>query len=141
MNVEQILFVERLTQEGGVTRDAAALLTKTLGELAAMHLKLSEIHVNEGLSPAQEEALEAIEDDIRDVVRSTPGLRDAVFLYDPRGTTVGVHFLSGASNSLTGAWKIPIPDGAVAALAPDFWKEFAPSTGQLVGPYRDDLAP
>lgn len=124
MNEAQREFVDRVAEEGKITRDLAVIVTDKLGELSAMHLKLAEIDLNVGLTEPQTAAQEAIEKEIRDGVRGIPGMKDAAFLYDPRGTTVGVQFESGAYNSFNGSWKVPLADGAVKALAADFWEKY-----------------
>lgn len=126
MNKEQREFVDRVVEEGKITRDLAVIVTDKLGELSAMHLKLADIDLNVGLTGPQKAAQDAIENEIREGVRGLPGMKDAAFLYDPRGTTVGVQFESGAYNSFNGSWKVPLADGAVKALAADFWEKYVP---------------
>ena len=126
MNEAQREFVDRVAEEGKITRDLAVIVTDKLGELSAMHLKLAEIDLNVGLTEPQTAAQEAIEKEIRDGVRGIPGMKDAAFLYDPRGTTVGVQFESGAYNSFNGSWKVPLADGALKALDADFWEKYVP---------------
>ncbi len=126
MNEAQREFVDRVAEEGKITRDLAVIVTDKLGELSAMHLKLAEIDLNVGLTGPQKAAQDAIENEIREGVRGLPGMKDAAFLYDPRGTTVGVQFESGAYNSFNGSWKVPLADGAVKSLAADFWEKYVP---------------
>jgi hypothetical protein len=126
MNGPQRKFVERLEEDCKLPHDMAVAVTGKLGGLAAMHLKLAEMDLKDGLTEPQKAAQEAIENEIRDDVRGLSGMKDVSFLYDPRGTTVGVHFESGAYDSFNGSWKVPLAVGALKELESDFWEKYVP---------------
>lgn len=131
LNEDQKVWVETLMRETGIGRDHALSVNDVVGDLAAKHFKLTLMNVEDGLTSPQEAAQEAIEAKIREAVEGLPGIKDADFIYDPRGTTVGVRFESGASDSFTGMWKVPLAAGAVKALDSDFWETYVPTGGEV----------
>lgn len=124
MNEEQQEWLLRLQEESGLDQGSALVLAESLSDLAARHLALCTIDVTSGLSTQQRIAQEDIEAQVKALIKDVPGIKDAAFYYDIRGTTVGVQFASGANNSMTGLWKVAMADGAVTALSadPDFWR-------------------
>jgi hypothetical protein len=121
MSGEQKEFVDRLSRDTGLSGNNAALIAEKLGELAAKHFRLAYMDVRDGLTASQKAGQEAIEREISAGVKNLPGIKEAVFVYDPRGTTVGLKFESGAYNSFNGSWKVPLADGAVKRLPAEFW--------------------
>lgn len=126
---DQDNWIEVLHQQTGLDGSSALDLNDKLHELAAQHFVLSLANVNEGgLSDAQERALEAIEGQVQDLLASVPGVQGAKFFADPRGTTVGVLFASGAADSFSGAYKVPLNPERVSALrleSSSFWEALA----------------
>lgn len=75
---------------------------------ASVH-RLAQISLSEsGLSKAQERVQEGVEKEIVLPAQEIPGVLEPKFMYDPRGTTVGLMFDSGAHNSLNGSYKVPL---------------------------------
>jgi hypothetical protein len=134
LNAGQQEFLREL-EKAGVTRDQALLVTNQLGELAAMRMKLGELaamrmklavmSMSEDPTDQQVEAWEEIERKICTIANEQPGLKGAEFRYDPRGAMTAVQLTSGASNSITGAWEIPLADDALKALDANFWLKHA----------------
>lgn len=126
---EQDKWIEVLHYETRMHGSEALDLNEKLHELAAQHFVLSLANVSEsGLSATQERALEVIEGAVQDALAEVPGIKGAKFLADPRGTTVGVLFTSGASDSLSGCYKVPLNPERVSALqqeGPGFWEAVA----------------
>ncbi|WP_323025746.1 hypothetical protein [Castellaniella sp.] len=118
------------TEISSLPRQDALHLNEMLHELAARHFVLVSMDVyGDGLSERQDAALEAIEKQIETALEDVPGVKGARFVRDPRGSTVGVNFESGASNSLTGSYKIPLDDRRVQALNNErFWEEYSMPT-------------
>lgn len=108
LNPEQQEWIEKIHYETGLYVGQALDLNDKLHDLAAKHLKLCLIDVEEGLSGEQEAARDAIESQVREICGGIKGIKEAKFLYDPRGTTVAVVFDSGAYNSFSGGWKVPV---------------------------------
>ena len=101
-------------------------LNDKLHDLAAKHLKLCLINVEEGLSSEQDAARDSIESQVREICSGIKGIKDAKFIYDPRGTTVAVVFESGAYNSFSGGWKVPVDPEYLKSLDVDaFTSEYA----------------
>ncbi len=126
---EQREWIEVLHYETGLYVQQALDLNDKLHDLAAKHFKLCHIDVTEnGLSKEQEHARDAIESAARQTLDGVHGIKGAAFLYDPRGTTMGVLFESGRYDSLSGMCKVPLAGNAFALLKDNpFWKEYAPS--------------
>lgn len=116
---EQDAWIEVLHYHTGLSASQAMDLNERLHELAAAHFVLCLVDVNEGLSGTQERALEVIEQKAEEALAGVPGVVGAKFLYDPRGSTVGVVFSSGASDSLSGCYKVPLNPTRVEALQRD----------------------
>lgn len=76
---------------------------------AARHQHLSAKLANDGLRVAEQRVMDSIESSFRGVAMMIRGVSDVVVCGDPRGSTLGVMFECGYSNSLTGAYMIPIP--------------------------------
>lgn len=116
---EQREFIEVLHRQSmerlGV--DAALDVNDRLHELAAQHFRLAHINVREGLSKAQERVQEDVENKIFLLAHEIPGVLEPKFIYDPRGTTVGLMFESGIGNSMNGSYKVPLNPERVKELA------------------------
>lgn len=131
MTENQQALVAKLTQDRDddvwvLTRTQAITLVHGLSDLAAKHQKLCEIDLKDGLSAAQSYARDAIEQQFSDLLADVPGVSGTKFLYDPRGETTGIVFADGASNSLSGSWKVPVTTRGYRALAKvDFWTAYA----------------
>lgn len=114
-------FVEVLHHQGDVSMGEAIDLNAKLHELAAQHLVvcgwgLDSQSSSEPQVEAQFALLGRLEQQITDLIEPVPGVLGTKFVYDPRGTTVGLVFASGACNSMTGSYKIPIDPARVAQL-------------------------
>jgi len=117
---EQREFIELLHYQSKDTLqvDAALDLNDRLHEMAVQHQRLAQISVGEsGLSKAQERVRDDVEMKIVLLAREIPGVLEPKFMYDPRGTTVGLVFESGANNSLNGSYKVPLNPQRVKELA------------------------
>ena len=119
LNPEQREWIEKIHYETGLYVGQALDLNDKLHELAAKHLKLCLIDIEEGLSSNQEAARDAIESQVREICSGIKGIKEAKFLYDPRGTTVAVVFESGAYNSFSGGWKVPVDPKYLKSLDAD----------------------
>lgn len=128
LNPEQREWIEKIHYETGLYVGQALDLNDKLHDLAAKHLKLCLVDVEEGLSGEQEAARDAIESQVREICGDIKGIKDAKFLYDPRGTTVAVVFESGAYNSFSGGWKVPVDPKYLKSLDVDaFMSEYSPA--------------
>jgi len=128
LSPEQREWIEKIHYETGLYVGQALDLNDKLHDLAAKHLKLCLVDVEEGLSSEQESARDAIESQVREICGGIKGIKDAKFLYDPRGTTVAVVFESGAYNSFSGGWKVPVDPKYLKALDVDaFTAEYSPT--------------
>lgn len=126
LNPEQREWIEKIHYETGLHVGQALDLNYKLHELAAKHLKLCLIDVEEGLSGKQEAARDVIENQVREICGGIKGIKEAKFLYDPRGTTVAVVFESGAYNSFSGGWKVPVDPKYLKSLDADaFTSEYS----------------
>lgn len=136
MTDDQRALVQKLDEDGRLlNRCQAVSLVHGLSDLAAKHQKLCEIDLKDGLSPAQSHARDAIEQEVKGLLADVQWIAGAEFLYDPRGTTVGIVFGDGAHNSLNGSWKVPVTTRASRALAgQDFWTAYE---GVVVEPVPD----
>lgn len=117
---EQREFIELLHYQSKDTLqvDAALDLNDRLHEMAVQHQRLAQISVGEsGLSKAQERVRDDVEMKIVLLASKIPGVLEPKFMYDPRGTTVGLVFESGANNSLNGSYKVPLNPARVKELA------------------------
>lgn len=117
---DQREFIEVLhyQSKGSLHADAALDVNDKLHELAAQHQRLAQISLSEsGLSKAQERVQEDVENKIILLAHEIPGVLEPKFMYDPRGTTVGLMFDSGAHNSLNGSYKVPLNPERVKELS------------------------
>ena len=132
---DQREWIEVIHQETGMHLGDALTLNESLHELAAQHFSLCVIHSLEGgLSEQQSHARDTIEERISALLDGIPGIEGVRFLYDSRGTTVGVKFESGRYDSLTGTCKVPVDPARVKALADEpFWEGY-PDTTPGAGP-------
>ncbi len=108
---DQREFIEVLHQQSNdvLHVDAALDVNDKLHEMAAQHHRLAQISLSEsGLSKAQERVQDQVEKEIVLLAQEIPGVLEPKFMYDPRGTTVGLMFESGAHNSLNGSYKVPL---------------------------------
>lgn len=125
---EQRDWIETIHSQTGLHLGQALDLNDGLHELAAKHLKLCAIDVNDsGLTGEQESARDAIEQKVRELVEGVAGIKGAAFMYDPRGTTVALKFESGAQNSFFdgGSYKVPVNPAYVKSLADvPFWDAY-----------------
>lgn len=123
---EQRDWIEVIHYETHLHLPQALELNERLHELAAQHFKLAHMDVSEsGLSKRQEQAREAIEQQITELLDGVPNVKGPHFVYDPRGTTVGVKFESGRADSITGSYKVPLNPERVKALGnEDFWEVY-----------------
>ena len=108
MTQPQREFVDTLRKECKLGLSAALALEDKLGTLAAVHYKLAKSDVERGLTGAESDLRDTVEQGITGLAAVTQGLKGVRFLYDPRGETVALKFDSGASNSLTGGYKVPV---------------------------------
>lgn len=125
MSQEHQELVRHVAQAGNLTHEKAVVVADEMRHLSAMHLKLTEMSNNFGLTGEQAAAQDAIEQKIRDLTSDLPGVQGVAFWYDPRGATVKIKLKSGASNSLTGYWNVILEDGATKSLTANFWKPYA----------------
>ncbi|GIK74481.1 MAG: hypothetical protein BroJett021_34690 [Chloroflexota bacterium] len=95
LSAAQREWIEAIHRETGLYVGQALDLNDQLHELATKHLKLCLIDAGEGLSTEQEAERDAIECWVREICGSVKGIKEAKFLYDPRGSTVAVVFESG----------------------------------------------
>lgn len=117
---EQDEFIEMLHYQSkdALQVDAALDVNDRLHELSAQHHRLAQISVSEsGLSKAQERVRDDVETKIISLAHEIPGVLEPKFMYDPRGTTVGLVFDSGVNNSLNGSFKVPLNPARVKELA------------------------
>lgn len=129
---EQRDWIEVIHYETGLNNTEALDLNEKLHDLSVKHFKLCHIDLVEGLSKDQGRARDVIETDIREAVSGLRGVKDAAFIYDPRGSTVGLQFESGRHNSFGsgGMYKVPLASAAVAALDDRaFWAEYSDRAG------------
>ncbi len=122
----QQALVRELDEDGRLLSHCQAVsLVHCLSDLAAKHQKLCEIDLQKGLSASQSHARDAIEQQVNELLADVQGITGAKFMYDPRGETVGIVFANGASNSLTGSWKVPVTLPSYRKLAKqDFWTAY-----------------
>lgn len=134
LSAEQREWVEVLHYETGLDARSCLELNDRLVDLTAKHLKLCNMGLHPGLSGPQELARTHIESQVREVLDGLKGVQGAKFLYDPRGTTVGIVFENQARNSsLASMCRVPVPAGAVSSLQGDWWHEHVPDVdGYLV---------
>lgn len=127
---EQRDWIEVIHYETHLHLPHALELNERLHELAAQHFTLAYIDVSEsGLSKRQEQAREAIEQQITELLDGVPNVKGPYFVYDPRGTTVGVKFESGRADSITGSYKVPLNPERVRALGGEnFWEAYPVSS-------------
>lgn len=121
-------WIEVLHRETGMSGAVATQFANKLHDLAAKHFKLCHMEVADGLTDQQEAARDAIEGLVRGMVEGVNGVKGAVFMADPRGTTVGLKFVSGSYNSFSegGCYKVPLEPSAFAALeGVPFWELYA----------------
>lgn len=126
VSTEQRDWIEVLHYETGMDGGAATQFAGKLHDLAAKHFKLCHMGLSAAFTPQQDAARDQIEKEIREMVSGVKGVVAARFLYDPRGTTVGLQFESGRQNSFGngGMYKVPLADGAVAKLnSIPFWEQ------------------
>lgn len=124
---ENRTFFEVLCQETGLPLRAALQLNGQIQELAAQHFVLAGMgtYGHDGLTSKQENAVDAIEKRIGELVSTALGVKGARFTHDPRGATVGIEFESGAHDSLTGSYKVPLDEARVQALNNEsFWEAY-----------------
>ena len=125
---EQREFIEVLHYQSkdSLHVDAALDVNDRLHELSAQHYRLAQIGLSErGLDKAQERVQDDVETQLILLAHEIPGVLEPKFLYDPRGTTVGLIFESGAHNSLNGSYKVPLNPARVKELAhEDFQSAF-----------------
>ena len=117
---EQREFIEVLHYQSNGTLhvDAALDVNDRLHELAVEHHRLAQISLSEsGLSKMQERVQDDVETKIILLSHEIPGVLEPKFMYDPRGTTVGLMFESGAHDSLNGSYKVPLNPARVKELA------------------------
>ena len=117
---EQRDFIKTLFEQSGdkLTVDAALDVNDRLHELAVQHHRLAQISLGEsGLSKMQERVRDDVEMQIVLLSHEIPGVLEPKLMHDPRGTTVGLMFESGASNSLNGSYKVPLNPERVQELA------------------------
>ncbi|AYK20495.1 hypothetical protein [Aeromonas veronii] len=131
---EQRDWIEVIHYETHLHLPQALELNERLHELAAQHFKLAHMDVSEsGLSKRQEQAREAIEQQITELLDGVPNVKGPHFVYDPRGTTVGVKFESGRADSITGSYKVPLNPERVKALGDEpFWDAYPAKTEYVV---------
>ncbi len=117
---DQREFIEVLhyQSKGSLHVDAALDVNEKLHELAAQHQRLAQISLSEsGLSEAQERVRDDVENKVIMLAHEIPGVLEPKFMYDPRGTTVGLMFDSGAHNSMNGSYKVPLNPERVKELS------------------------
>lgn len=112
LSAAQREWIEAIHRETGLYVGQALDLNDQLHELAAKHLKLCLIDAGEGLSTEQEAERAAIEGQVREICGSVKGIKDVKFFYE-QSLAFGlastfVFFESGAYNSHSGGWKLPV---------------------------------
>ncbi|MGH8156641.1 MAG: hypothetical protein ACREPQ_00845 [Rhodanobacter sp.] len=100
-------LVDLLQEHGRLNLPLAVSLEEHLVDMATQHRWLCAADIATGLSDAQKQAQQALEDRLETFATELDGITGAYLNGDPRGTTMGLRFESGISNSLTGAYKIP----------------------------------
>lgn len=126
-------FAENFHQETGIPFFQGLTLSEQLFELAAQHYVLTNMHLSDGgLSKHQEHARDAIEQQITKLLDWAPNVNGAHFIYDPRGTTVGIKFKSGLFDSLNGTYKVPLnPDRVNVLRHQPFWEAYPAKTDDI----------
>lgn len=104
---DQREFIEVLHQQSKdvLHVDAALDVNDKLHELAAQHHRLAQISLSESGQQAQERVQDEVEKEIVLLAQEIPGVLEPGFMYDPRGTTVGLMFESGATTASTAATR------------------------------------
>lgn len=126
---EQREWIEVIHYETHLHASQALELNERLHELSAQHFKLAHMDVESGLSKQQEYARETIEQQITELLDGVPNIKGPHFLYDPRGSTVGVKFESGRADSITGCYKVPLDPKRVKSLGnEEFWTAYPVSS-------------
>lgn len=148
-----------LVKECKLSESAAAFHASNMVKLASTHLILTIREVNQGLGDTQKHHLKQIETWFELMAESLPGVSAANFDGDIRASTVFLCFESGASNSFSGKWRVPVqlPSTPSAALmrplkqdidlllaakanqqGADVLQTLANHPAPLVSPVRDD---
>lgn len=112
-------WIAVLKKETGLEQSEFAELDNRLHDLAAHHLLLALGRLNGSLDVGEQQYMrlsDAIESKINDLLADVPGVKGVRFLGDPRGGTVALMFTSGASNSFTGGWKVPLDSHRLAEI-------------------------
>jgi hypothetical protein len=110
-NEERGEWIALLKKETGLEQSELAELDNRLHDLAAHHFLLALGRVNGTLDLSDQQYIDvsnAIKSKIDDLLADVPGIKSVRFLDDPRGETVAVMFDSGAFNSFTEGWKVPL---------------------------------
>lgn len=105
----------RVELESGLEREDAHALADKLRVLAAEHVKVCAMGVEEPGSSARAAERRAIEERVQEAVSGAPGILGVRFSGDPRGSTIRLKFESGASDSMAGDWKVPVLSSSLTA--------------------------
>jgi hypothetical protein len=124
-NTQQSL-VDMLTSECSLTKTEAEKIGTNMVRLASTHLMLEIREMNQGLSDSQTRHRDLIQTWFECMADALPGITAAHFNGDVRATTVLLSLDSGASNSFSGKWRVPVQMPA------------SPSTA-LIRPIQQDI--
>lgn len=116
INTKQSL-IDILVQECKIAESEATFLAGNMVKLASTHMVLTIREVNQGLGEDQKRHLSHIETWFELMADSLPGVAAADFNGDIRASTVFLAFESGASNSFSGKWRVPVQIPASPAVA------------------------
>lgn len=135
-------FIEVLQKEslGKLNFDSALEIYNRLHDLSLRHFKMCNLNLDgDVLDKKHERVWNDLEEKISDLIHEIPGAMAPHFIHDPRGATVGIFFNSGAHNSLSGAYKVPLDPERIRELENyDFRDEIQAleDMDKLVGPIR-----
>ncbi|WP_455233211.1 hypothetical protein [Geopseudomonas aromaticivorans] len=121
-----------LLREAQVPAAELESVARAFEQAAAAHLKLCDRHLTRGLTSTERQEREAIENWFALQVSQHPGIASVRFLHDPRGvdrggvrgSSVSLRLESGAANSLTGNWKVPVLAEDYKQLGHDFARQY-----------------
>lgn len=115
-NTQQSL-IDVLVQECKLDVPRATFLAGNMVKLSSTHMVLTIREMNQGLGDDQQRHMKLIETWFELMAESLPGVKSADFNGDVRASTVFLSFDSGASNSFSGKWRVPVQIPASPATA------------------------
>lgn len=110
-------LIDVLVAECKLEVSAATFLARNMVKLASTHMVLTIREMNQGLGDDQQRHMKLIETWFELMAESLPGVSGADFNGDVRASTVFLSFESGASNSFSGKWRVPVQIPASPAIA------------------------